>query len=103
MFISTFWSCRKNGLIRKLRLISKFITSNLVNKELQYRYCAISHKVKATRIWSDEIIKQEKYFSSKIMQKMWEGDESQTSFCFFEKALFEVSASGLQLSFNQFR
>ena len=23
----TFWSCRKNGLIRKLRLTSKFMTS----------------------------------------------------------------------------
>ena len=23
----TFWSCRKNGLIRKLRFISKFMTS----------------------------------------------------------------------------
>ena len=26
-FILTFWSCRKNGLIRKIRLISKFMTS----------------------------------------------------------------------------
>ena len=25
--VSTFWSCRKNGLIRKIRLISKFMTS----------------------------------------------------------------------------
>ena len=23
----TFWACRKNGLIRKIKLISKFITS----------------------------------------------------------------------------
>ena len=27
LFIFTFWSCRKNGLIRKIRLISKFMTS----------------------------------------------------------------------------
>ena len=27
MFVLTFWSCRKNRLIRKIRLISKFITS----------------------------------------------------------------------------
>ena len=26
IFIFTFWSCRKNGLIRKIRLISKFVT-----------------------------------------------------------------------------
>ena len=27
IFVMTFWSCRKNGLIRKIRLISKSITS----------------------------------------------------------------------------
>ena len=26
-FITNFWSCMKNGLIRKMRLISKFMTS----------------------------------------------------------------------------
>ena len=27
LFALNFWSCRKNGLIRKTRLISKFMTS----------------------------------------------------------------------------
>ena len=27
IFVLTFWACRKNGLIRKIRLISKFMTS----------------------------------------------------------------------------
>ena len=27
IFILTFWSCRRNGLIRKIRLISRFLTS----------------------------------------------------------------------------
>ena len=27
VFVTTFWSCRKNGLIRKIRLTSKFTTS----------------------------------------------------------------------------
>ena len=26
-FVTTFWSCRENGLIRKVRLTSKFMTS----------------------------------------------------------------------------
>ena len=26
-FVTTFWSCRKNGLIRKIGLISKFMAS----------------------------------------------------------------------------
>ena len=27
MFVLTFWLCRENGLIQKIRLISKFMTS----------------------------------------------------------------------------
>ena len=48
-FVLTFWACRKNGLIRKIKLISKFMTSEPGNTELQYTYCSISHKLKATR------------------------------------------------------
>ena len=29
IFVWTFWSCRKNGLIRNIRLISKLMTSQL--------------------------------------------------------------------------
>ena len=35
--------------IRNIRLISKCRRHNLVNKQLQYTYCTISHEVKATR------------------------------------------------------
>ena len=31
-FVLTFWSCRKNDLIWKIRLICKFMSHNLVNK-----------------------------------------------------------------------
>ena len=55
-FIFTFWSRRKNGLIRKRKLISKFRRRhNLVNEQVQYTYCPLSHEIKATRqleIWS---------------------------------------------------
>ena len=40
-----------------------------------------------------------KYFSLKIMQKMRQGDKTPL---FFEKALCELKASGLQLSSNIF-
>ena len=49
MFLLTFWSYRRNGLIRMVNLISKLITSQPVNKQLQYTYCPISHKAKASR------------------------------------------------------
>ena len=39
-----------NGLIRKIKLISKFMTSHpLVNKQLQYTYCPISQEVRAIK------------------------------------------------------
>ena len=44
-------------------------TTWFTNKQLQYTYCPISHKVKATRQYSNK-----KYFSSKIMWKMRRGD-----------------------------
>ena len=38
----------KNGLVKKIRLISKLMTSQL-GKQLQYTYCPISQEVKAIR------------------------------------------------------
>ena len=54
VFVIAFWSCRKNGLIRKIRLTVEFMTShhNLINKQLQYTYWPISHEVKAIRQWN---------------------------------------------------
>ena len=72
VFFTAFWSCRKNG--------QNSWRHNLVYKQLQYTYCPISHKVKATRQYSNK-----KYFSSKIMWKMRQGDQFQTSFYFLEK------------------
>ena len=37
---------KKNALIRKIRLISKFRRHNLLSKQLQYTYCPISQEVK---------------------------------------------------------
>ena len=41
-------------------------------------------------------------FLQKLMPKVWLGDYFQTSFCFFKKALYQVKASDLHLSFNKF-
>ena len=37
---------------RKIILISKFVSHNLVNKQWQYTYCPISQEVKAIRQWN---------------------------------------------------
>ena len=60
------------------------MTSQPGKKQLQYTYYPISHEVKTTRheIWSVNRIQQEKYFHSKVMQKMSQGDynHAQNSF-----------------------
>ena len=50
IFVLTFWSCRKNSLIRKITLTSKFMMSQ---RGLQtIAISATSHEVKATRKWN---------------------------------------------------
>ena len=44
-FVLTFWSFRKKLLIKKISLTSKLWSHNLLNKQLQYAHCSISHKV----------------------------------------------------------
>ena len=44
-FVLTYWSCRKNCFIRKIKFLSKFVTSQPVNKHLQHTCCPIPHEV----------------------------------------------------------
>ena len=48
-FCLDFLVIYKNGLIKKIRFVSKFMRQNLVNKQLQYTYCPVSQKVKTIR------------------------------------------------------
>ena len=68
-FVMTFWVCRENDLIRKIRLISK-LRRNLVNKELQCTYFPLSHElIKGNQILKFGQVKQynKRDFFSKIM------------------------------------
>ena len=65
-FFTAFWSCWKNGLIRKLRLTSKFMTSQ---PGLQTNAIYILPNISQSK--GNQTMK---YFSSKIMQKMRQGD-----------------------------
>ena len=50
VFVLTFWSCRENVLIRRIRLTSKFMTSQPGLQTVAMRILPnISQKVKATR------------------------------------------------------
>ena len=48
----TFWSFRRNGFIRRIGLVLKFVTSQPGSQTIQYTYHATCHKVKATRQWN---------------------------------------------------
>ena len=70
----TFWSRRKNGLIRRISLTSKFLTSQpAIYKQLQYILPNISQSKSNQTVKFGPLI-QDKYFSLKIMQKMRQGD-----------------------------
>ena len=49
IFALAFWSYRTAWLERLTSLISKFMTFNLGNKQLKYKYCPTSQEVKAIR------------------------------------------------------
>ena len=49
-FFLIFWSCRKNGLIRNIKLFSKFVTSKPDSQTRAISHnCPISHEIKPTR------------------------------------------------------
>ena len=87
-------SCRKNGVIRKIKLISKFVTSqpdNLVNTQLQYTYHPTSH---------DQTMKLGQLLEynqrSIFLQNNAENDAKRLvpdHFLFFKKALCEAKAN----------
>ena len=72
-----FWSCRKNGLIRKIRLISKFMTSEPGLQTIAIHILPMISQRKGNQAMKfGQLIKYNKrnIFSSKIMQKMRQGD-----------------------------
>ena len=51
-FLFCFWPCGKNDLIRKIRLIFKFMTSQPGEQTITIHILSISHEVKAVRQWN---------------------------------------------------
>ena len=47
-----FWSYRKNGLITKTRLVSKFMTSQSGQQTITIQLLPVPHEVKANRQWT---------------------------------------------------
>ena len=87
-FVLTLWSCRTNGLIRNIRLIAKFITTQ--------PYCPISHEVKTTRKYK---INCKIYNDTTILPNISRKKSNQKK----KFNQYEVKSSDLLLTFNIFR
>ena len=86
-FLSRLFGCVENDLIRKIRLTSKFMFHNLVNKQLQCTHWPLSQEVKAIRQLNLDInwilmklieYNMRKFFFRKIIHKMRWRTYSQT-------------------------
>ena len=92
LFVMSFWSCRKNGLIRKISLTAKFMTPQPGQQTI-----AIQLLTNILRNKGNQAMK----IGQLICAEMRLEDKSRTSF-YFLKSLNEVKESGLQLSFDMF-
>ena len=77
-----FWLCGKNGLIRQIILISKFTTPQPGQQTIAIDILPNVSQIKGNQAMKlGQLIKQQaKYFYSKNMRKMGQGDPFQTSF-----------------------
>ena len=105
IFFLTYWSCKKNGLIRKIRLNSKFRTPQPGWQTITIHILPNISKTKSNLTMKfGQLIKLIK--RNIFLQKPWEkwGRETRSRPVFVsEKSLYEVKLSGLQFSFNIFR
>ena len=105
IFVLDFGLVGKTILLERYGLFQILWHRNLLNKQLQYTYCPISHDVKAIRIWNlvSYSNKAREMFPFKTHAQNEPGRLVPDLFLFFKKALYEVKAGGLHLSFNIFR
>ena len=106
MLVLMFWSCRKNSLIRNMKLISKFMTS------IPEQQIVIIHilsdisrsNTKQTRKFG-QVIEHDKrnIFLQQSWKKYCRETRTPELFLFFKKDLSELKARDLQPNFNILR
>ena len=102
-FLSWFFGLvEKNGLIRKIRLISKFMTP-LPGQQTFTIHILPTISQSKNEIWSGNRIYIKRIFFFKHHAENEPKKLLPDIFLFFKKALYEIKASGLDLSFNIFR
>ena len=95
IFVSTFWSCRKNDLVRKIDYFQNLWGHKLVRKQLQCTSFPISHEVKVTRqrslLHCVNVIRDIFFYINHSENDT--GRLVPDSFLFFEKTLCKVKAT----------
>ena len=104
-FCHNFWLCGKNGLIRKIRLTSKFMTLQPGLQTIAIHIFPNISQSKSTQTMKlGQLIECNK---RNIFFKNYAENEPRRLvpdlFLFLKKGSYKVKASGLQLSFNIFR
>ena len=82
MFLLPFWSCRKDDLIRKIRLISKFMTSQPGQQTIPIHILPNTQSKGNQVMKFSQVIEDNKgnISPSKFMQKISQGNCFQISF-----------------------
>ena len=101
-FCIDFLARLENGWIRKLRLVLRFMTSHTGQQIITIHILPNISGSKSNQAMKCGMLKKrsQKVFFSKIIQKMRQGDQFQTSFCFFKKPLYKIKASDQDINFN---
>ena len=87
VFVTTFWSCTKNGLIRKIRVTSKSMRHNVVYKQLEYLTCIPQYlKSKGNQTMRfGQLIEYDKI--NIFLQKLWGRETNSRPVFIFWKSL----------------
>ena len=103
IFLLIIWSCGKNGLIRKIRLISKLTMSQPGQQTIAiYILLLITQSKDDQTMKFGQLLEYNKIFFFRIYAQTVVGRLVSDLFLFFRKTLWEVKASALSLSFNIF-
>ena len=107
IFVLTFCSCRKNGLIRKIRLVLEFMTSQPSKKTIAIHILSNISRSKDNQTM--KFVRLIEYNKRNIfLQNSYRKcNEAWTLvpdlFLLFKKASYEAKISGLQLKYSIFR
>ena len=91
VFVMTFWPCRKNGLIRKIRLTSEVMTSQPSLQQLQYTLLNISRRKGNQTLKFVQLIEYNKRntFLQNLYRKLGKETSTRSLFIFLKSLIWD--------------